>query len=42
MLAVAVVVTEHSAQCVHTESQAFMMKIPMAYHEAPTTKFRLF
>ena len=25
-----------------TESQAFMMKIPTAYHEAPTTKFRLF
>ena len=30
------------AQCVYTESQAFVMKIPTAYHEAPTTKFRLF
>ena len=31
-----------SAQCVHTESQAYMMKIPKAYHEAPTTKFGSF
>ena len=31
-----------TAQCVYTESQAFMMKIPMGYHEVPTTKFRLF
>ena len=28
-----------STVCLHRE---FMMKIPMAYHEAPTTKFRLF
>ena len=33
---------ESIAQCVYTEGQAFMMKIPTAYHEAPTTKFRLF
>ena len=31
-----------NAQCVYTESQAFKMKIPTAYHEPPTTKFRLF
>ena len=30
------------AQCVYRKSYAYMMKIPMAYHEAPTTKFRLF
>ena len=30
------------AQCVYTESQAFIMKFPTAYHGAPTTKFRLF
>ena len=29
-----------SAQCVYTESQAFMTNIPMVYHEAPTTKLR--
>ena len=34
--------TTYIAQCVYRESQAFMMKIPMAYHKAPTTKFRLF
>ena len=31
-----------NALCVYTESQAFMMKISTAYHEAPTTKFGLF
>ena len=36
-------VLQHSIpQCVYTESQAFLMKIPTAYHEAPTIKFRLF
>ena len=32
----------HIAQCVYRQSHAYMMKIPMTYHEAPTTKFRLF
>ena len=30
------------AQCVYTQSHAYMTKIPMTYHEAPTTNFRLF
>ena len=31
-----------TAQCVYTQSHAYMTKIHMTYHEAPTTKFRLF
>ena len=31
-----------TAQCVYTQSHAYMTKIPMTYHEAPTTNFRLF
>ena len=31
-----------NAQCVYTQSHAYMTKIPMTYHEAPTTNFRLF
>ena len=30
------------AQCVYTHSHAYMAKIPVTYHEAPTTNFRLF
>ena len=32
----------YTAQCVYTHSHAYMTKIPMTYHEAPTTNFRLF
>ena len=35
-------VLTHSKQCVYTQSHAYMTKIPMTYHEAPTTNFRLF
>ena len=30
------------AQCLYRQSHAYMVKIPMTYHKAPTTKFRLF
>ena len=31
-----------SPQCVHTQSHAYLMKIPMTYYDASTTNFRLF
>ena len=31
-----------NAQCVYTQSHAYMTKIPTTYHKAPTAKFRLF
>ena len=31
-----------TAQCVYRQSHAYMVKIPITYHKAPTTKFRLF
>ena len=30
-----------SAQCVYTQSHAYIMKIPTKYHMGPTTKFSL-
>ena len=39
------VITDHQpliSECVYTQSHAYMTKIPMTYHEAPTTNFRLF